>query len=64
MLTDGMSRWRAARWCDRVGRSVFNLLESGRPSEQIEKMWRKKSAVLKKIIKAKGGNKYDLDGDK
>ena len=33
------------------------------PSEKLERMWQKKSAILKKIIAAKGGNKYDLHGD-
>lgn len=31
------------------------------PKEQLEKMWAKKSDVLEKIIKAKGGNDFNLE---
>ena len=34
------------------------------PKEKLTKIWDKKMAILKKIIAAKGGNKYDIHGDK
>ena len=59
---DKLRRGRASFDLEQLVDDVHEAL-ADYPSEQIEKMWRKKSAVLKKIIKAKGGNKYDLHGD-
>ena len=41
---------------------VFDALNDY-PTEQLEKMWLKKSAILKKIIACGGGNDYNLHGD-
>ena len=57
-----LRRGRANFDLEQLVDDVFDAVDAY-PSEQLEKMWAKKSAVLKKIIKAKGGNDYNLHGE-